>query len=135
MSVMNLSNFGCDNYIIGKIRYEYLEDPKLNYDNLVRYLKQVFKGSCSSSCRFRHMFVYHGRVYYTIPIIRQTHALCQNQNCYNPISCYSHAYCVHCAPENSIEYLYHHSRCHPDIQYRYDILFLQIHAHNVEIDI
>jgi hypothetical protein len=123
---MNLSKFGCDNYIIGKIRYEYIEDPKLNYDNLVRYLEKVFKGSCSSSCQFRHMFVYHGKLYYTIPIVRQTDEKCAF--CNHSISCYSHLFCVHCAPENSIEYLYHHSRCHPDIQRRYDILFPQIHA-------
>ena len=40
-----------DNHIIQKIRYEYLENPRLNYTKLVEYLKSVLRGSCSSNCR------------------------------------------------------------------------------------
>jgi hypothetical protein len=112
---MNLSKFGCDNYIIGKIRYEYLEDPKLNYDNLVRYLEKVFtssvtSGMCSDSCRIRHMFFCEGVIFFSVRLLRRTNILCVN--CSHYISDYSHSYCVHCAPENSIEYLYYHSKCH-----------------------
>ena len=46
-----------DKYIFHKIRYEYLENPKQNYDNLVKYLKSVFRNKCSSSCVYGHFFV------------------------------------------------------------------------------
>ena len=106
-----------DHHLIAKIRYEYLENPKLNYDNLVRYLKKVFKVTCSSRCRFRNMNVYNGEIYYINPLLRQTHASCIK--CNFCVSDYSHSYCHNCAPDGSLEYLYHHSKCNKDIEYRY----------------
>jgi hypothetical protein len=94
--------------------------PKQNYDNLVRYLKSAFmpsvtSGMCSDTCRIRPMIVYKGGIFYTIRLLgRRTNILCVN--CSHYISDYSHSYCVHCAPENSIEYLYYHSKCNPDIK-------------------
>ena len=101
------------------------ENPKLNYDNLVRYLKNAFmppitSGMCSDTCRIRHMLVYQGTIQYSIRLLGRTHALCVNCDCNHYISDYSHSYCVHCAPENSIEYLYHHSKCHQDIERRFN---------------
>ena len=106
-----------DHHLIAKIRYEYVENPKLNYDNLVKYLKKVFKATCSSECRFRHMSVYNGKIYYITPLSRQTHSSCVK--CNYCVSDYSHLYCLHCAPIDSFEYLYHHSRCHPDIEHQF----------------
>lgn len=91
-----------------------MNNSKVNYDNLVRYLKNAFipsftSGMCSDTCRIRHMFVYEGVIVHEIRLLKLTNTLCVN--CSNYISDYSHSYCVHCAPENSIEYLYHHSKC------------------------
>jgi hypothetical protein len=97
-----------DQYIINKI-YQYVENPKKKYDNVVAYLKKRFKGSCSSNCRFRHFSVFDGEIYYNIILVRQTHIRCKN--CESAVSDYSHMYCYLCAPENSLEYIYHHSRC------------------------
>ena len=100
-----------------------IENPKMNYDNLVRYLKSAFmpsvtSGMCSDACRIRPMLVYKGGIVYAIRLLGRTNKLCVN--CSHYISDYSHSYCVHCAPENSIEYLYHHSKCHPDIERRFN---------------
>ena len=73
---------------------------------------------CSDSCRIRHMFVYQGTIQYCIRLLNQTSILCVN--CSHYVSDYSHSYCVHCASKNSIEYLYHHSKCHPDIQRKFN---------------
>ena len=99
------------------------ENPKRNYDNLVRYLKNSFiesvtSGMCSDSCHIRHMLVYQGTIQYCIRLLGKTSTLCVN--CSHYVSDYSHSYCVHCAPKNSIEYLYHHSKCHPDIQRKFN---------------
>jgi len=97
--------------------------PKLNYDNLVRYLKSAFmpsvtSGMCSDTCRIRPMLVYKGGIVYAIRLLGRTNELCVN--CSHYISDYSHSYCVHCAPKDSIEYLYHHSQCHPEIARKFN---------------
>lgn len=90
-------------------------NPKLNYDNLIKYLNNAFmpditSGMCSSNCRIRPMIVFRGTIQYCIRLLGQrTEVLCVN--CEHFISDYSHSYCVHCAPKDSIEYLFHHSKC------------------------
>ena len=98
-----------DKFIVDKILYEYVQSPKQNYDNLVKYLKSVFSGSCSSNCRLRHFSVYGGRICYHMQLVRQTQASCVN--CNYCVSDYSHDYCIYCCRFGSAEYLYHHSRC------------------------
>lgn len=98
-----------DKFIVDKILYEYVENPKENYDNLVKYLKSVFRGSCSSNCRHRHFGVFQGNIYYQTQLVRQTHASCIS--CAFSVSDYSHDYCLYCCQPGSIEYAYHHSRC------------------------
>lgn len=100
-----------DNHIIQKIRYEYLENPKLNYNNLVKYLKSVFRGSCSSNCRSQYFYVYKGKIYYIHVLINFTNMYQSCFNCDICVSDYTHIYCYKCAPIDSIEYVHFHSRC------------------------
>lgn len=99
-----------DLHLVHKIRYEFLENPKHTYDNVVKYLKKHFPKTCSSlDCRFRHFYVYEGHIVRPLMLFRQTHVSCKN--CMNSISDYSHIYCFSCAPIDSEEFIYHHSRC------------------------
>lgn len=98
-----------DLHLVHKIRYEFVQNPKETYDNLVRYLKKHFPKTCSSNCKFRHFYVYEGRIVKQMMLIRQTHVSCRN--CLNSISDYGHIYCNNCAPIDSEEFIYHHSRC------------------------
>lgn len=98
-----------DKFIVDKILYEYVENPKQNYDNLVKYLKSVFRESCSSNCLHRHFSVFQGNIFYKIQLVRHTNSSCVN--CGYSVSNYSHYYCVYCCKSGSIEYAYHHSRC------------------------
>ena len=98
-----------DKYIIHKIRYEYLENPKHNYDKIIKYLKSVFRNKCSSSCVYRHFFVYKGSVYHNFVLSRKTPIICSN--CATKVSEYSHDYCFNCAPEDTLEHVYYHYRC------------------------
>jgi hypothetical protein len=102
-----------DKYIVEKIRYEYLENPKQNYDNVVKYLKKEFKISCSSDCRFRHFTVQDGQIYYYPVFVHHVNVKCLKCN-QRSVSEFSHSYCERCSCfscSDSLEYLYHHQRC------------------------
>jgi hypothetical protein len=60
---------------------------------------------CCSSC------IFYANFYYNIPVlVRNTHKECKKctSNC---VSEYDHDYCYKCAPNNSLEYKYHHKKC------------------------
>lgn len=99
-----------DKYIFHKIRYEYLENPKQNYDNLVKYLKSVFRNKCSSSCVYGHFFVHRGYIKHKYVLNRRTPVVCSNCSSQN-VSEYSHDYCFNCAPEDTLEHVYYHYIC------------------------
>jgi hypothetical protein len=99
-----------DKYIIEKIRYEYLENPKQNYNDVVKYLKKEFKISCSSDCRFRHFRVYNGQIYYYPVFVHHVNAKCLKCN-ERSVSEFSHLCCERCSEIDSLEYIYHHNRC------------------------
>lgn len=98
-----------DLHLVHKIKYEYLQNPKKTYDNVVNYLKRYCPKTCSSNCLFRHFSVYEGRIVQPLMLIRQTHVSCKN--CMISISDYSHEYCYRCAPIDSVEFKYHHLKC------------------------
>lgn len=98
-----------DIHIVHKIRYEYLQNPKKDYDSIIAYMNSVFRKTCSSKCRFRHFSVMDGQIIYRLMLVRQTHAPCCI--CGNSVSEYQHDYCYKCAPITSVEFMYHHTRC------------------------
>lgn len=102
--------YNIDTYITQKILYEYVENPKDNYDNLIKYLKNAFKRSCSSNCLFRHFTVRKGEIYY-LPV--PMHHI--DLKCFKcEVRYVSHIlllYCERCSINCDVEYNYYHAKC------------------------
>lgn len=104
------NKYNIDAYIVQKILYEYVDNPKHNYDNLIKYLKNAFKRSCSSNCRFRHFTVDKGEIVYTPVPLNHVNSKCfQCKQRY--VSSLLLAYCESCSFNCDLEYEYYHARC------------------------
>ena len=65
--------------------------------------------ACSTDCIFFRPAV--GNFPPRPILFRESRRLCSTPNCETRISEYTHNFCFRCAPPNSIEFNYHHSRC------------------------
>lgn len=102
--------YNIDEHIANKILYEYVQNPKYNYNNIIKYLKSVFKRSCSSNCRFRHFSVCKGEICYAPVPQRHVNSKCLNCN-QRYVSKPMLFYCERCSYNCEIEYNYYHERC------------------------
>lgn len=102
--------YNIDTYIVQKILYEYVQNPKHNYDNLIKYLKNAFKRSCSSNCRFRHFTVCEGEIYYKPVLLHHVNSKCFKCN-QRYVSSILLSFCERCSINCDVEYNYYHAKC------------------------
>jgi hypothetical protein len=97
--------------IIHSIRYEWIQNPKQNYDNLINYLNKFFKYSCGNKngCRFNKLAIYNGEIICKPVLLRyygiNNCSICDTSIDIDLVYCYKHA------PSNSEDFSIYHSKC------------------------
>jgi len=96
--------------IIHSIRYEWVQNPKQNYDNLIYYLNSFFYYNCGNEngCRFNKLTIINGEIICQPVLLRYGNnncLICDDSINENFVYCYKHA------PSNSIDFSIYHAKC------------------------
>lgn len=94
--------------VVQSIRYEWVENPKNNYDNFIAYLKEHFHNSCGNGCRFNKMIISRGQIIKIPSLVRTCKKTC---HCGESVYDYDFTYCHKHAPFDSDDFSRYHSRC------------------------
>jgi len=94
--------------VVQSIRYEWVENPKNNYDNFVAYLKKHFHNSCGNGCKFNKMIISKGKIITFPVLVRTCNKTC---HCGESVYDYNFTYCHKHAPFDSLDFSMYHSDC------------------------
>ena len=94
--------------VVQSIRYEWVENPKNNYDNFITYLNRHFHNSCGNGCGFDKMIISRGQIITKPLLVRTCNKTC---HCGESVYDYDFTYCHKHAPFDSVDFSRYHSSC------------------------
>ena len=93
---------------VQSIRYQWVEDPKRNYDAVIEQLREQNVAVCGRICRFK-CSVIQGNLYPYPPFLPRS----SHKNCYcgRSVEDYDFTYCYAHAKSGTMEYEHYHRFC------------------------
>lgn len=86
--------------------------PKQNYDLVISQIKDFVPICGGKNCRYKIKLYGQNVLFYPILLHRQTHSICENDQCERSVSDYSHSVCYrHADIYHPLEYACHHVNC------------------------